>query len=37
MRSMPSQSKPNGAILVPPDIFNTSHRAAIVDATIRHR
>ena len=22
---------------MPPDIFNTSHRAAIVDATIRHR
>jgi putative ABC transport system substrate-binding protein len=29
--------KPNGAVLVPPDIFNTMHRAAIVDATARHR
>ncbi|MDF3064179.1 MAG: hypothetical protein K0S06_4288 [Microvirga sp.] len=29
--------EPNGAVLVPPDIFNTMHRAAIVDATARHR
>jgi putative ABC transport system substrate-binding protein len=29
--------EPNGAVLVPPDIFNTMHRAAIVDAAARHR
>jgi putative tryptophan/tyrosine transport system substrate-binding protein len=29
--------EPNGAVLVPPDIFNTMHRAAIVDTAVRHR
>jgi len=28
---------PSGAILVPPDAFNTNHRTAIVQGTIRHR
>jgi putative tryptophan/tyrosine transport system substrate-binding protein len=28
---------PSGAVLVPPDSFNTNHRTAIVQGTIRHR